>query len=141
MAIALCALVGTIIAAYMSLYSLGLIPAIACGTGSCESVQNSPWAVFLGIPVPIWGLVGYSSILGLALAGLRPGAARDRRISVALLLLTAFAFVFSMYLTWVEAALIQAWCRWCVVSAVVATLLFIAALLEFPRLRTKASTL
>ncbi len=137
MAIAVFALIGVIIAAYMALYKLGAIAAIACGTGACESVQHSPWAVFLGIPVPLWGVGGYATILGLALAGLSPGRAADRRIGAALLVLSGYAFAFSLYLSWVEATLIQAWCRWCIASAVVATLLFVASLPELPRLRTR----
>jgi len=140
MAIALFALIGTLIGAYMSLYELGVIDTLACGTGACESVQSSPWAVFFGIPVPFLGVGGYALIMALALAGLRPNLSTDRRIPIALLALTGFAFAYSIYLSWVEAVLIQAWCRWCIGSAVVATLLFLSALPELLRLRTKAST-
>lgn len=139
MAIAAFALIGTLIAAYMSLFKLGVIETLACGTGACESVQSSPWAVFLGIPVPFWGFAGYGLILALAFAGVRPNLSGDRRIGIALLVLTGFAFAYSMYLSWVEATLIQAWCRWCIGSAIVATLLFLSALPELTRLRTKAS--
>lgn len=136
MILAVMALIGVVIAAYMALYKLGAIASIACGTGACEVVQSSPWAVFLGVPVPVWGVAGYATILALAIAGLQPRFTRDRRIGAALLALTTFAFGFSVYLSWVEAVLIQAWCRWCIGSALVATALFLAALPELPRLRT-----
>jgi uncharacterized membrane protein len=139
MVIAVFALVGTLIGVYMSLYKLGVIETLACGSAACESVQSSPWAVFLGIPVPFLGVAGYASIMALALAGLHPGPSMDRRIASALLALTSIAFAYSIYLSWVEAVLIQAWCRWCIASAVVSTLLFLSALPELPRLRTKAS--
>jgi uncharacterized membrane protein len=96
--------------------------------------------VFLGIPVPFLGVGGYALIMALALAGLRPNLSADRRIAIALVVLTGFAFAFSVYLSWVEAALIEAWCRWCIASAVVSTLLFLSALPELLLLRTKAST-
>ena len=46
-AIAGLALVGLLISIYMSLYKLGLIPAIACGDGGCTRVQDSPWSAVL----------------------------------------------------------------------------------------------
>lgn len=134
MAIAVLALVGLLISAYLLLYKIAVLGTIACGTGSCERVQSSPWATFLFLPVPAWGVAGYLLILALALLGLQPNFAADRRLAFALVWSTTFAFGFSAYLTGVEAFLIQAWCRWCVASAIVATLTFTAALFELPPL-------
>jgi uncharacterized membrane protein len=132
MAIAVFALAGLLVAAYLLLYKINVIGTIACGTGACESVQASPWAVFLGIPVPAWGVVGYLVILLLALAGLQPAFMDNRLVPLLLLANTTFAFAFSAYLTWIEAYRIQAWCRWCVVSAIIATLIFLLSLRELP---------
>lgn len=135
MIMALAGLIGIIIAVYMSLYKLGVIPAVACGTGACEAVQASRFAVFLGVPVPVWGVLGYGTITGLALWGIRPDRAADRGVAGALLLLCTGAFAFSAYLSWLEQYVIQAWCRWCIGSALVATVLFLAALPEIAILR------
>ena len=132
MAIAVLALAGVLVAAYLLLYKINVIGTIACGTGACESVQASPWAVFLGIPVPVWGTVGYLVILLLALASVQPAFMDNRTLSLLLLANTTFAFAFSAYLTWIEAYRIQAWCRWCVVSAIIATLIFLLSLRELP---------
>ena len=51
---ALVALVGVFVATYLAFYKAGLIGSLACGTGSCETVQQSPWATFLGLPVALW---------------------------------------------------------------------------------------
>ncbi len=131
MAIGLLALVGVFISGYMLLFKLGLIGTLACGSGSCGAVQASSWAVFLGVPVPAWGVVGYALILGLALTGLQPRWIRDRRLGMTLFALAAVAFGFSAYLTAIEAFVLRAWCRWCVVSAIIATLIFICSLAEF----------
>lgn len=137
MIIAVLALVGAVIAGYMLLYSVGALTSVACGaSGSCDAVQASPWAVFLGVPVPLIGLIGYALILAAALAGVQPASIGDRRIAVVLLGLSTIAFLFSLYLSGVEAFLIGAWCRWCIASAVVSTLLFVAALPELRRLRS-----
>jgi uncharacterized membrane protein len=138
MIIAVLALVGVVIAGYMLMYKLGVIAAVACGTGACETVQASPWSNFLGVPVPLIGVGGYATILGVALAGVQGSRVGDRRTAWALLLLTTLALVFSIYLSAVEAFWIGAWCRWCIGSAVVATLLFLCALPELPRLRGHA---
>lgn len=135
MAIALLALIGVLISTYMSAYKLGLIGSIMCGTGGCERVQNSPWAEFMGVPVPFIGLAGYGALLGLALLGLQPRFSDDRRIPLLLLAGATIGLAFSGYLTWLEAAVIHAWCQWCIISAVLASLLFLTTLPELRRLR------
>ena len=39
MAIAVLSLVGLLVSAYLSMYKLGYLGAIQCGTGGCETVQ------------------------------------------------------------------------------------------------------
>jgi uncharacterized membrane protein len=135
MLVAVVALAGAMISGYMLLYKLGVITSLACGTGACESVQASPWSDFLGVPVPLWGVVGYGLIFVTALIGIQPAYATDRRIAILLVAACTYAFAFSLYLTWIEAVRIRAWCRWCVGSAIVATLLFLLALPELNRIR------
>jgi uncharacterized membrane protein len=136
MGIALFALVGVLIATYMLLYKMGVIGTVACGTGNCGVVQNSPWAVFLGLPVPAWGVAGYGIILAAALLGVQPGWVHDRRVGLALFAFASIAFGFSLYLTALEAFVIHAWCRWCIASAVVATIIFLLSLAELRRPRS-----
>lgn len=138
MAIAGLALGGLLIAAYMLLYTIGVIGQVACGTGGCETVQASPFATFIGVPVPLIGVLGYGATLAAALLGVQPGWTADRRIALALVGLGAVAFVFTAYLNYLEAFVIRAWCRWCIGSAIVATLIFLFSLREIPRLRRTA---
>lgn len=137
MGIALLALVGVLISAYMAAYKFGLLGTIACGTGGCATVQNSPWSVFMGIPVPVIGLVGYGLLMLTALLGLQPRFDEDRRVAVVLLLGALGGAAFSGYLTYLEASVIHAWCRWCIVSAVLAGLILLLALPEIGRLRDR----
>jgi uncharacterized membrane protein len=129
------ALIGVLIATYMLLYKLGLIGSVLCGTGGCEVVQNSPWAVFLGVPVAAWGLAGYIAILAVALVGADPRFQGQRWIPIALLGLTAMAFVFSVYLSYLEEFVIHAWCQWCIASAILSTVAFGFSLPEIRRIR------
>jgi uncharacterized membrane protein len=135
MGLAVLALIGVLISGYMSAYKLGLLGMLACGPGGCEIVQHSPWAVLLGVPVPFLGLAGYGVLLVTALLGLQPAFVADRRIAGVLLAGALAGFGFSAYLTYLEAAVIHAWCRWCIGSAVIATLILLLAIPEVMRLR------
>jgi uncharacterized membrane protein len=122
--VAVVALVGLFISAYLLLYSLGYYGVILCGTGACEVVQTSKYAVFLGIPVPGWGTAWYAGMLVLALvmAPGRPEASRPGRL---IALGATAGLAFSIYLTAIEAFVLEAWCRWCVVSAVLTVAIFL----------------
>jgi len=128
--IALVALLGLGIAAYLTyVHYAGLHP-LCLASGGCEKVQSSRYAKLGGIPVATLGLVGYAGILAsLAVpgeAGLVAGA------------LTALVgFGFSAYLTYLEVFRIHAICQWCVASAVLMTVL---ALLTVIRLLVAEGT-
>lgn len=129
MAAALLALVGVLLAAYLYLYKIGVVGTMVCGSGSCELVQTSRWSRFLGIEVSLIGLLGYIGILGVSLAGLQPAYQERRWPGTWLILLSGGGFLFSAYLTYIELFVLDAICRWCVVSMVVITLIFLASLL------------
>src|SRR6266478_4971511 len=117
-AIALLALVGLFVALYLWLHALGFGGAIKCGaSGGCETVQTSHWAVFLGLPVAFYGVVGYVVVLVVALVALRPAALAQRPWNVLLAGLATVGVLFTAYLTYLELFVIQAICRWCVGSA------------------------
>lgn len=136
MVVAAVALVGVFVAAYLLLYNLGAVGSIVCGVGGgCETVQSSEYAYFLGVPVAAWGLGGYVAILLVALLGIQPAFADERWVAVTLFGLATVAFLFSLYLSALEQWVIGAWCRWCVVSAILATITFVFALPETRRFR------
>lgn len=135
MVVATLALVGALVATYMLLYKLGALGVIVCGVGDCATVQASPWAYFLGLPVAAWGVAGYVAIFVTAFLGTHDRFADARWVPVTLLTLTALAFGFSAYLTALEAFVIHAWCQWCVVSAILATLAFGFSLPELRRIQ------
>jgi uncharacterized membrane protein len=137
-AIALLALVGLFVALYLWLHALGYGGPLKCGTGGCDTVQASQYAVLLGIPVAFYGVVGYLGILIVSLIALRPAAAQDRRWTVLLVVLSTVGFLFTAYLTYLELFVIHAICRWCVGSAVIIAAIWIVALfsLRSPAIRT-----
>jgi uncharacterized membrane protein len=127
---ALVALVGVFVAAYLAMYKLGYIGTLACKTGSCETVQTSRWATFLGLPVAAWGVGFYVAVLGVALAGLGTALADSRRISQLLVGMTGFGVLFSLWLTYLELFVIHAICTDCVISALLVGVLFVLSALD-----------
>jgi uncharacterized membrane protein len=127
---ALVALAGVFVALYLTLYKLGYIGTLVCAVGSCEVVQTSRWATLLGYPVAAWGVAYYAAVLVVSLAGLGPALVDSRRVSQLLVLMTATGVAVSLWLTYLELFVINAICIWCVVSAVLATILFVIALLD-----------
>src|SRR2546426_5754527 len=116
-AIALLALVGLFVALYLWLYKIGIIGTLQCGIGACEQVQTSRYAELLGIPVAFYGVVGYAVLLAVALLGLRPRFLAERRVTLALALLSSAGLLFTLYLTYLELFVIHPLCRWGVGSA------------------------
>jgi uncharacterized membrane protein len=121
-AVAALSLLGATIAGYLTwVHYAELEPFCVGGTGGCERVQSSPYAELAGVPVAVIGLAGYLAVLAsLALP--------DRSLTAFLALVGAG---FSAYLTYLELAVIDAICQWCVASAVVMTALAVAAVARF----------
>ena len=99
---------------------------VYCGTsGSCELVNNSRFAFIGPIPVALLGLIGYLIILVLSL--IPPNDDRPwpevLRFGVALI-----GVLFQWYLFYIEAAVLHAFCYWCIASQITITLIFILSL-------------
>ena len=139
MAIAVLALLGVFDAAYLSMYKLGMIGGLTCTVGSCEQVQNSPQSALFGIPVSVLGLGAYVALLALAIVGVQPRFVHDRRIALAITAISGVGMLFSAYLTYVEARVIYMWCQYCVISAILITLIFLLSLPALRRARAAAS--
>jgi uncharacterized membrane protein len=103
------------VAGYLTyVHYAGISPVCTTG-GSCEKVQTSSYALLLGIPVALLGLIGYVAIL----AGLLVRDTEASRLTV--MVLTLIGFAFSSYLTYREIYSIHAICEWCVSSAIILT--------------------
>jgi uncharacterized membrane protein len=112
--------------------------ALACARfAECDIVNNSVYAKIYGIPVAFIGLAGYAVLLGLALAALQAQGIRRRRLLGAGFALALAGVGFSAYLTYLEIYVIQAICIWCVISAVLITLLAVVGGLNLRRLAAR----
>lgn len=131
--VALLALVGVFVALYLTLYKVGVIGTLSCSIGSCETVNTSRYAIFLGLPVAAWGLLTYALLLVLALVGSREAFDGFGAISWALLGLSGWSVLFSGWLTYLELFRIHAICIWCVTSATLMLLIFVASFVDWRR--------
>jgi uncharacterized membrane protein len=137
-AVALMALIGLLLSVYLTLHQMGLLGPLACGPGGgCERVQASRWAYIAGIPVAAFGVVGYLGILVAALWGVQQGGTTPTRWLVAL---SGGGVLFTLYLKALEAFVIHAFCRWCIVSAILIALIFVTSLLDLRRPVSAASS-
>ena len=136
MVIAALALGGIFIAIYLTLYKLGVIGELSCSVGSCETVNTSKWSVFFGFPVAAWGVFFYLDVFALALVGTLARFENSPILSLLLVVWSGIGVLFSGWLTYLEVAVIQAICIWCVVSAVLVTAIFLLSLAD---LREKSS--
>ena len=110
-------LVGVAIAGYLTwVHFAELEPFCVGGGGSCVRVQSSRYAELAGVPIAAIGLVGY-----LAIAA---SLAWSPSLTAFLALVGAG---FSAYLTYLELAVIEAVCQWCVASALVMTAIAVGA--------------
>ncbi len=130
MTIAALALIGVFVALYLTMYKMGVIGHLACGFGSCERVNTSKWAIFAGAPVAAWGLGFYVATLVVAIAGTSPSLVHRREISYLLAAMSGVGVAFSAWLTYLELYVIDAICRYCVMSAVIVTAIFIVSIAD-----------
>ena len=136
MILATLALIGVFVSTYLTLYKLGYIGELKCAVGSCETVNTSRWATFLGLPVAAWGLGFYVSALVLAMRSIQEKYADARAFSVAFVALTGWGVVFSGWLTYLELFVINAICMWCVISACIVAIMFVVSIADLRDFRT-----
>jgi uncharacterized membrane protein len=128
---ALIGLAITIYLSYTKLFGLQQICA-ANETFNCELVQNTVYSRIFGIPIQYLGLVGWVAILAALLLETRI-AILGRYGKQILAGFTLFGFLYSAYLTSIEAFVIHAWCMWCLANATTMTFVFAVSALRLWR--------
>jgi len=103
------------------------------GSGECETVANSPYAEIAGIPIAFIGLAGYVGILACVYLEAR-SSFWQQNSPLIIFGMTLAGTLYSAYLTYVEIAVIHAICPYCVVSAILMTLLFVIAIIRLVNL-------
>lgn len=124
--------VGLLDSIYLT-YSKLTHQAVFCGTyGGCETVNNSPYSEIAGIPVALLGVGAYLVLLALLFLEGQGGYWRENG-PILVFGISLAGVIYSLYLTWIEIAVIHAICPYCVVSAVAMVILFIFSSLRLFR--------
>jgi vitamin-K-epoxide reductase (warfarin-sensitive) len=96
---------------------------------NCDIVNRSEYSTLIGIPVAGIGVVGYAALFALSTFF------RARKDAANQLLVAALAgLAFALYLTYIEARVLDTWCILCLISlSLIATITLLAV---FVKLRT-----
>lgn len=105
---------GLILAIYV-LQSFLRQSSIVCLNSGCETVRKSSSSYIFGIPVPAFGLIGYTALTVLTF--LRT-MSKDIRLLQWVRGIAIFGVVFVLWFTYTEIFIIKAVCTWCAVSTV-----------------------
>jgi len=128
--------IGLLVAAYMTVYAITSNDNMCIGSQDCSVVNASKYSKInilgLEIPVAVLGVAGYASILAVLLLERRIGLLQQNGTLV-FFGLSLMGFLFTLYLIYVEIALIRAYCPFCIASQVAMTLVFILSVIRVVR--------
>jgi uncharacterized membrane protein/protein-disulfide isomerase len=82
---------------------------------NCDTVSQSPFSIFFGVPVPVWGIVGYAFFLVLLVFAWPQKAQKKRMWSLLFLLSLAFT-AYSTVLAVISSYIIGSYCIMCILS-------------------------
>jgi uncharacterized membrane protein len=95
-------------------------------------VNASRYSEVYNIPVAVIGVAGYAAILGVLLLERKAGFLQQNG-SMVFFGLSLTGFLFTLYLIFVEVALIKAYCPFCITSQVAMTLIFFLSVIRVVR--------
>ncbi len=82
---------------------------------NCDTVSQSSYSIFLGVPVPVWGIIGYTFfLLFLPLAWKKE--ADKQRIWPILFFISSIFSIYSVILAVISAYYIHSYCIMCILS-------------------------
>jgi uncharacterized membrane protein len=126
------AVLGGLVSIYMTVFKLTENQSMCLGNGGCSVVNNSIYSEVYGIPVSVIGIVGYAALVAMILLQDRAAALRDNGV-LFIFGLALVGFLFTVYLIYVEIALIHALCPFCITSQVSITVVFVLSLIRLVR--------
>jgi len=124
-AAAVLALLGLVDAIYLTIEHVTGQSVRCTIVAGCSEVLSSSYAVVAGIPLAMIGAAAYFSVFSLATL-----AAFGYRVAGTLLTpLIVAMFLVSLWLIYLQAFVIRAFCQFCLLSAAITLLLFVVVLM------------
>lgn len=127
-AAAVVALVGLGDAIYLTSHHYTAEPVPCSLIEGCETVLTSAYAELFGLPLALYGAAAYFVAFSLAILAAYGNRLMWRLFAVQALFMAAF----SGWLIYVQAAYINAFCQFCLLSAATSITLFVISLLSRP---------
>ena len=104
----------------------------APGLGDCFTVNTSRYAELFGIPIAIFGLATYLAIIAILLFEDRIDFLKENG-TLALFGIGLVGVLYSAYLSYLEEFVLHAWCPYCILSAVMVTIVFIVSIIRLKK--------
>jgi len=124
--------IGLLVSIYMTIYKATSNDALCLGSGDCSTVNASRYSEVYGIPVASIGIAGYFAIL-LILWFEHRDKFFEKNGPMLVFGMALTGFLFTVYLIYVEAAILRAYCPFCLTSQVAMTLIFIISIIRLVR--------
>lgn len=99
-------------------------PLICPLSGKCSKVIHSSYNKLAGLPLEVWGLGYYGLVTISSIVKLLRPDTYSQNSSLLIILISTIAFLFSIYLTFIQMYRLRAWCTWCLCSAFLCSLIF-----------------
>ena len=120
---------GLLVSIYMTIYKVTNNESMCIGSGGCSIVNASGYSEVRGIPVAVFGVLGYLSILALLYLENKSEFFQTNG-GMLQFAVTLAGFLFTVWLIYVEVALIKAYCPFCITSQVAMTIIFILTVIR-----------
>jgi uncharacterized membrane protein len=117
--IAVLALVGVAETVYLTALHLAGAHVVCLAAANCSQVLSSPYAAINGFPLAAVGAIGYFSVFSLSTLALF----RFPRATLFLALAIVAMFLATLWLLYVQAFVLKAFCDYCLFSAAIVFLL------------------
>jgi len=125
-AAAIVALLGLADAIYLTVHHYTAVPVPCSITEGCEQVLTSPYAEIGGFPLAGFGAIAYFAAFSLALLAVFG----DRRMWTLFGIQVTLMAVFTGWLIYLQAMVIEAFCQFCLLSAATTMTLFLIFLIS-----------
>lgn len=123
---------GLVVSIYMTIYKVLNADAMCLGSGDCSTVNASRYSEVNGIPVAAIGVLGYLAILAAHYFEKRNRFFEQNGVMM-IFGMALTGFLFTVWLIYVETALLKALCPFCVTSQAAMTVIFIIAVIRLIR--------
>ncbi len=124
--------IGLLVSIYMTIYKVTSNDAMCLGSGDCSTVNASRYSEVYGIPVASVGIAGYFAILLVHWYEKRDKFF-EKNSPMLIFGMALTGFLFTVYLIYIEFAILRALCPFCLISQVAMTVIFIISIIRLIR--------